>query len=238
MVTTPKGTSTHVGNIGVYAYMDLGGICVSPVEVFDQIILQDGRYFLVQSIKPYYVLDSLQYRDVQMSELPLWQANPSSTATWKTAPSDTRSRTKIWIEDKALDANILKDDAATQAEWACIFNDPPYLAAQEFRATVNPVQGLYVVGQPTLKPLMDATTQSPYGYEESVPITIATVDSTDCSGHQLNWRMEAELRRIAETYPTGSQRSIENRKPNNQVYGGFTVYQTDLDLKYRRRKTI
>ena len=241
MVTTPKGSTAHVGPFGVYAYMDLAGIGIDPTEVFDQIILQDSRVFLVQTVMPDYVLDSLQCRRTQMSELPLWQANPSSTATWKTSPSDARSRTKVWITTYILDTNILKDDAVTEADWACLFANPPYPTYQEFRATTDPVEGLFIVSQPVMKPLMDATTQSPYGYEETVPIRIVTVDSIACSGDTLNWRMETELRRIAETYAvpdtTGSQRGIERRSSKVESFGGFPVYVTEVELKYRRLKT-
>jgi len=241
MIIVPKGQSFRMGNVGIFAYMDAAGLTADPVFTCDQILTQSGEYFMAQIAKPVYVLDSFQYREVQMTCLPLYQAEPSATASWKTSPLDARSRTKVWIDTYILDANVLKDDAATQASWACIFDTPPYPVEQEFRATADPVQGLYVVNQPIMKPLMDATLQAPYGYEETVPITIVTIDSTGCSGHQLNWRMEAELRRIAETYAvpdtTGSQRGIERRSSKVESFGGYPVYMTDVELKYRRLKT-
>jgi len=237
MVILPRGSPLFRLVPGVYAHEDAVGLTADVVLHGDQIEDSSSRYFEVASEpKDHYFLDSLYFRECQLHELPIWQASPGS-ATWKTSPNDPRERSKTWIDTYARDAQITKDDGSTQASWACIFEGSPYPLSKEFRAASSPVFGLYVVGEPNSTPMMDPVSQAPYGYEEHVPIYINTVDSTDVTGTALHWKMKAELRYVAETYPTGSLRSVGRETPEPVHLGGMVMYQSRHTLNYRRDTT-
>jgi hypothetical protein len=166
----------------------------------------------------------------------LWEAAPAA-ATWQGTPDDSRYRTKDWLDTYAnVDHTwITKNDGVTAASFAVIFSHPPYYLRHEFRAAANPVQGLYVIDHPTSTPLYG--TQGIYGYDESVPIHIYTVDSSACSGDPLSWAMAKELRYIAETYDEGSYRAVETMQGQPEQLGSMTLYHITCTLSYRRGLT-
>jgi len=98
------------------------------------------------------------------------------------------------------------------------------------------MHGLYAIGQPNSEPMMDPTTLAPYGYDERVPAKIYTINSTDVTGTALNWKMEAELRYVAETYPSGSLRSPFGRRSVPIHLGSTILYETEVVIDYRRDK--
>lgn len=222
---------------GVYVREDAVGLTVDAVNEGDQILDALGNYFEVVAIQEHSLLDTLYFFECQLHELPFWQMSPGS-ATWKTSPNDPRERTKTWIDTYAdVDHSwITKDDGVEPASWACIFENPPYPMAREFRATASAINGLYVVGEQDSTPFLDSD-QVPYGYKELVPIYINTVDSTDVTGTALHWKMKAELRYIAETYPTGSLRTVGRENPQPVHLGSMIMYQSQHILEYQRGTT-
>jgi len=236
MIILPRGSPLFRLVPGVYAHEEPVGLTADVVSLADQILDSAGRYFEVASEpKDHYFLDSFYFRECQLHELPIWQASPGS-ATWKTSPNDPRERTKTWIDTYARDAQITKDNGSTQASWACIFEGSPYPLSKEFRAAASPVYGLYVVGEPNSTAILDSD-QTPCLYDEHVPIYINTVDSTDVTGTALHWKMKAELRYVAETYPTGSLRSVGRETPQPIHLGGMVLYQSQHVLEYVRDTT-
>jgi len=228
-----RGASFRYENIGVYAREDAAFLIQDPVHVYDQIYTADLRYYQVRTVQKHTLLDSHFFYETQCSELPQGTAAPGS-ATWKTNPSDPRSRVKAWIDANVRDAQILKDDGVTEASWECMFANPPYPLELEFRGLSN-VDGFYLVGRPTNStPLMDPATKAPYGYRERLPITISTVDSEGVTGTMLNWRMEAELRYVFENYPTGSLLSSGGSRGRPVHLGSTTLYETEVPMDYRR----
>lgn len=151
--------------------------------------------------------------------------------------TDARSNTKTWIDTYWTAANVTKDDGSTLASTACMYADPNYPLLLEFRAPTAPVDGLILIGEPNSTPMMDPVTRGPYGYEEHIPITVATIDKTGVTGTKLKWKIEAELRRIAETQPLGSVRSFERRGDKDQRLGSTVIYMTEWVLNYRRDTT-
>jgi len=95
---------------------------------------------------------------------------------------------------------------------------------------------LFCIGEPESIALMDCF-QIPYGYEEFVPIEIKCVDKLGVTGTKMKWTAEAELRRVCETYPTGSQRFLKRIGPNDQDLGSTILYGTQFELSYRRDTT-
>jgi len=230
-----KGARYSLHSVGCYASEDAMFLTQDVATDGDQLLTLDGAYYEAVTVQEHWILDSFVFRDVQAHQLPMWQVSPSSTATWKTLPDDPRSRTKHWIDEYVRDASILKDDGVTQASWDCMFSDPPYPLRLEFRGASN-MNGFYVVGQPNSAPEVGHDKYI-IGYDERVPVHIVTVDSAGCSGHQLQWRMDAELRYVCETYPLGSLRTLNKRSSRDVMLGSMKLYDTEYELRYMRNKT-
>lgn len=235
MINIGKGVSVFQLPGGSYAQVNELGQTADVVAEGDQ-ILHQGTYYSAEYVKEVYALgDNFHHRDVGLVRLPLWQASPGS-ATWKTSPNDPRERNKTWIDTYARDAQITKDDGSTQASWATIFEKPPYPMEREFRAASSPVQGLYIVSQPNSTPMVSGD-QIVRRYKERVPIHICTIDSTDVTAMALYWKMEAELRYIAETYPEGSQRKLSLGRDQSHALGSMWLVDFVHDLEYTRGTT-
>ena len=147
---------------------------------------------------------------------------------------DARYRTRVYLSTYLDAPSLTKDDDVSLAPYTVIFAKPNYPIIKEFIDLANDI--IFFVGEPVSEPLLN-TDQVPYGYEEHVPITIMTVDKPDCTGTKLKWKAEAEIRRICETYPTGSQRSLEKREGEDLLIGRVVAYQTILIMSYRRNTT-
>lgn len=142
---------------------------------------------------------------------------------------DARYRTKAHMEGHIDPLHIVKDDGTTQADYAVIYAYPPYPLILEFLHPQYPVNGLYLIGVPTSKPI-----GSHVRYEESVPITVCCIDKAGVTGTLLRWTMENELRRIFERHAFGSFRSLDRISETTERLGGITLYQVTLTLNYRR----
>jgi len=152
--------------------------------------------------------------------------------------SDAKSATKTWLTTRIAAANLKKDNDATNAAFAVIYAGVPYPIESEFRASASPVDLLFCVGEPESHPLMTAeTVPVPYGYEEHVPIDTYCIDKTGITGAKLKWKAEAELRRVAETYPLGSHRAMERRGDNDVSLGSTMLYSGRFTLVYTRDTT-
>lgn len=232
-----RGTHYSLQGVGFYAAEDIMILTADPVNVYDQILTQQNEYFRVKTVGLHYgpTPDNFLCRDLQCAALPLWEAAPGE-ATWKTSPNDPRERTKTWIDTYARNSEITKNDGSTQASWACIFNEPQYPLELEYRAPSSPVQGLYPIGQPTTTAQIGHD-RKVYGYNEDVPIFIDTLDSITCSGEQLLWKMEAELRHVFENYEAGSYRGPLTRRPHVVDLGGTKLYEVECGMQYRRDLT-
>jgi len=144
---------------------------------------------------------------------------------------------KTYIDTYARAAQITKDDDSTAATFATIWENPPYPLEQgEFRHTTTPVFGLYVIGEPNTTAIMDFD-QIPSHYAEVVPVHVCTVNSADCAGKTLQWKMIAELQYVCEQNPTGSQIGMERREPNDRMVGSVWMYDTPFILSYVRDPT-
>jgi len=236
----------HFDRGSTIQYAPPGTICTNDAVVLTPDPFEEGdiyyhtpsqRYFYVESMRQVWLLNSFGWRELQLKHLPMWQSGPSS-ATWKTSPDDPRSNIKDWIDLNARVAQITKDDGTTQAAWACMFANPPYYLQHEFRNPSGPVDGLYVLEQPVSTPTPNFD-QTPYGYDEVVPIHICTIDSTGVSAEQLRWGMERELRYVAENFPTGSQLGFQSSPIRNESRALGSMWLLDIvyHLNYWRDKT-
>jgi len=230
-IIIPQGTSFNFLGAGLYAYENAMGLVDSSatVKLGDQIKSSDNRYYTISGLEKYYWLNKFAFWKATLSEQPLWQAAPGALTWTLTRSKDPRERTKTLIDTYARDAQITKDNDSSEALWACIFSEPPYPLVQEFRAASSRAFGLYVVEMPNSEALPIRV-----GYMEHVPIHIMTVDSTACTGTALQWKMEAEMRYICETYPGGSLRTFERRAKYDRNLGGMQLYDRLFMMHYRR----
>jgi hypothetical protein len=149
---------------------------------------------------------------------------------------DPRYRTKLWLDTYLSNANLLKDDGVAQAAFITAYADPPYPMKKVFNDPKN-VDLVYSIYQPTSAPKVDwdGTT---YGYREAVPIAVQTVTKQGIDGNKLLWQAEAELRRVVETYPLSSYRSLERMGPPSNVdMDGWVLFQQRYVLTYERDTT-
>lgn len=233
MVIRPQGSIFNFMRTGLYASEGALGLTDDTVKLGDQIKSSDNRYYTIKGLEKHYWLNKFVFWKATMSEQTMWQAAPGALTWTLTRPEDPRNRTKTYIDTYIRDAQVTKDNDSTQALWACIFSEPPYPTVQEFRAASNPVFGLYVVEMPESTALIGHD-QVPGRYLENVPIHIMTVDSTACTGTALQWKMEAELRYVCDTYPEGSQRKLNFSRKLDRVVGGEMLYDRLFNMSYMR----
>jgi len=151
--------------------------------------------------------------------------------------SDARYRTKVYLDTYLDSSNITHDDDSTAATILVAFGFPDYPLIRVFDPDEKDVDVVFSIEEPNSTPLMGHD-QTPYGYEEHVPITICCVDKPGVTGTKIKWKAEAELRRVLETYPLGSMRILEKRSDTTQRIGGTTVYMTTWVLTYKRSTTV
>lgn len=241
MILVSKGAKRLNSVAGVYPILDVAGITEENMRPGDLILEDDGKTYRVETVQDVRFATGL--RECQMVYEELFQADFTDPTWTKTRPSDSRYRTKAWLDPSLTPpgylraSQITKDDDSTLAAFAVIFANPPYLLPDEFRAGANPVQGLYVVEKAESEALPDSGTRKNYAYIDSVPIHICTVDSYQCSGIALGAKMEAELRYVFENYPLGSIRSYDREKTDITDLGDMKLYDTQITLGYKRDVT-
>jgi hypothetical protein len=140
---------------------------------------------------------------------------------------DARYRTKILLDTYLLAANLTEDDNSTQVKFIVAYADPDYPLVRVFFDKL--VDLVFCVGTPDSIALPVGI-----GYEENVPITIWCIDKTGITGTKLRWKAEAELRRIVETYPTGSLRNWQRLGDNEKNLGSTILYSVNYVLRYKR----
>jgi hypothetical protein len=140
---------------------------------------------------------------------------------------DARQRTKTYLETWLLNANLTKDDNAAQVTFIVSYADADYPLARIF--TDKAVDLIFCVGTPDSTALPVGV-----GYEENVPITTWCINKVGITGTKLRWKAEAELRRIVETQPTGSLRTLQRLSNNEKSLGSTVLYSTEYVLRYKR----
>jgi len=148
---------------------------------------------------------------------------------------DARYRQKVFLETYISPLNIHKDDGETHAGVEIMYWEPNYPMILEFKSP-SVVHGIYAIGTPESEGKRSGD-QVIRRYRERTPIVIITMDRTDVTGTLLNWSMEAELRRICELYPTGSQRSLERGRNLDLDLGTTKLYQREVIMDYWRGTT-
>jgi len=219
MVIRPRGQSVIGLPVGQYAKYDVTGFVVDVVEEGDEIVDAQGSYYEIKAVEEEWFLDSFSHRVCNLVKVPIHYDMPASYGTPPTV-QDARQRTKVYL-DAYLDEEELGVTFITC--WA----NPPYPLKRVF--VTKGVDLVFCIGTPDSVALPVGV-----GYIENVPITIFAIDKTSVMGNKLRWKAEAELRRIVETYPLGSLRTLTRMRDNEQNLGSTTLYSVTDDLRYKR----
>ena len=148
---------------------------------------------------------------------------------------DARYRTRFYLSSYILDANLTKDDDATEVDWISQYTYPPYPLKRIFFEPKN-VDLIFNIDTPVTTPRLDFD-GSIIGYNEKVPILIQCVTKQGITGNKLRWKADAELRRVVETYPLGSYRSISRAEPFDTRMGNWIIYGIKDVLTHERDTT-
>ena len=143
---------------------------------------------------------------------------------------DARYRTRIYLNTYLDAPSLTKDDDVSLASYTVIFANPNYPLKREFIDLA--VDVVFCVGTPNTEALPIGV-----GYLEPMPITIWCIDKSGITGTKLRWKAERELRRIAESYPLGSLRSLDRLSDNEQNLGSTILYSVSYVMRYKRYAT-
>lgn len=154
--------------------------------------------------------------------------------SWFKLVQDARQKIKDFL-GYLRNAQLTKDDDSTEVKFIACFGKPDYPITKVFKA--KGVDLIFSVGTPNSTPMMDPVTQTPYGYEEQVPIECVCIDKSGITGTKLRWKAEAELRYVTEEYLAGSLQNVESMSDNDQNLGSTILYSAKYILNYRRDKT-
>jgi hypothetical protein len=230
-VIVPKGFNMFALGIGSYAkYAVTGYIGASLIEGDE--IISNGKYYEVVSVEDVDNGDSHMWYMCELHEVQMhWDTPTYGTGA---TVNDPRYQTKIWLDAHLTAGNLLKN-AGAQALYITCWEGAPYPIKKVF--DTKGVDLIFSIGKGEEKSLIDVSTKKPYGYTEKIPIEVCAIDKMGISGENLMWQGERELRRIAETYPTGSLRDVEMMRSTTKQLGSITLHSVECMLNYRRGLT-
>lgn len=144
----------------------------------------------------------------------------------------------MYLDTYLDEDNLTKDNDQTLACFLVFYANPPYPIGYLMSYSEKEVDVAFTIGQPDSRPRIDVCTMAAYAYDESVPIIVYTIDRANLiTGEKMLWKAEAELRRIVETYPEGSLRTLAFRRKGTETLGGVTLYSLEFRLMYSRDVT-
>ena len=232
-VIQPRGARVQGFPAGIFAAEDAVMISAAFVDVGNQIKDHFSKYYEAKSYKQWTELNSHQYWETQLAELPFYEEG-AVTADVVDTPADPRERTKTWIDTYLIPANITKENGDT-ASTITAFGYPDYPMHKVF--ITKGVDLVYAVMEAESTPLVDPVTQVAYGYDETIPIHILAIDKPEIMGTKLIQRGENELRSIMENYPQGSLRTPDVKRDVTQRLGSTVIYGREWRLNYKRDTT-
>jgi len=218
-VLIPRASSHLALKAGTYVRTDALFLTADGFEEGDE--LEDGfsKFWEVKAIREISIGDSFRNRECDLSSIPLHGLSYSTVAP---TVEDARSRTKTYWE------TYLDDDNLQNKGYIVAFSDPDYPLLKVFKD--KGIGFIFTIDQPDSEALIGHA-ETPYGYQERVPTHVLTLDT------KMQWLGERELRRITESYSTGSQRRLGRKISHDRWLGSTRLYDTEFPLIYLRDRT-
>lgn len=232
-VLAPRSSTSIMATAGTYARTDYIFFTADPFIFGDELEdPSDGKFYEIKAVRPNKFGDDFSHYELDLTELPLHRLSYTNLTP---TVQDARQRTKVfWDTYIRLAPSVDATSAVTNVNlnnhpFLVCYADPDYPLSRVIATKGKDI--VFAVDQPTSMPMMDPVTKAAYGYEESVPTHVLTLDT------QLQWIAEAELRRIVENNPTGSVRGLERRRATIHQLGSTPLYDTEFILNYQRGTT-
>ena len=200
----------------------------------DQVKTAANIYYDVKAVRPMMNADSLDHYECDLHrEVIHFDVDYSMySGTW--LRDDARYRTKVFIQTYWTAVNA-GDDVGNALTVQSMYTSVPYPLTKELYDG-STIDVLILLGKAKTSPLVGHD-HAALGYKEQVPITIAAIDKTNVTADKAVSQCETELRRILETYPLGSVRTLDQTRETTEILGSNTLYQIEYSLNYSRDKT-
>jgi hypothetical protein len=143
---------------------------------------------------------------------------------------DPRERTLTWLETYWTPTNVL-DDNGNSTIGLMMFEDADFPLELIFIDLT--ADYILTIGDNDLTPLRNAD-KTVSSYRENIPITVSLINKESLTAVEVIWKVERELRLVAETYIFGSVRAIANRETTTRLLGREKIYSFTYELSYTR----
>jgi hypothetical protein len=161
---------------------------------------------------------------------------PATSGTWHldsdSLKTDVRYRQRLFLSDHLSSADITKDDAS-QATYITAFSNADYPITKVF--VTKGVDLIFSVDSGESEGLVGHD-KSAYAYHESVPIDLFAINKTGITATNLIEKGYQELRRILESYPTGSVRRMGRMTETTRSLGSPLLFSQKCMVEYTRAK--
>ena len=231
MVILPRGATFQVLGMGYYARYDHSGFTVDPATEGSEIQDSFTNYYEVKTIKDHAWLNTIIMRECELSKLSLHGDRPATSGTWPTV-EDPRYRTKVWLSPNPpgylIAANMKKDNNTDNASFIVAFGLPDYYIEPVFLTPKN-IDVVFSIDKPESEALPLGV-----GYIENIPISVFSIDKVGITGSRLGYAAEVELRRVAETQPMGSLRTLSRSTAEPKHLGSTILHSVSYIMRYKR----
>jgi hypothetical protein len=218
----PKGASYG----GIYAKYNLTMFTKAPFYVDDEVV-HAGKYYHVDTVEEEWRADVFEFYQCGLT---LSDPHYDRTAAAGTFHLDTQSvttdvaqRQKHWIDEYL---------AAFGGDAVVMLGEPDYTFKREF--IDNDLDAIACITTSDGKPI-HGIDKKPYAFDESALIKLRTTDKAGVVGRSLLEKFEQAIKHVASDHPLGSIRQLTVvRHPDPDDKGGCRIYQTDIQLRYKR----
>jgi hypothetical protein len=201
----PKGVTVNDLPVGSTAKYDLTLFTTNPIQADDEIEDTAGQNYIVRAVEEYWNLDRFSHYQASLEKRGPYKRRPTTSGVWSST-IQAQTDIKYWLTSNLNSTNLTLDDGTTPANYIIAFGKTDY--APEHVFFTKRVDLIFSVGAPTVDQAGD--------YED-LPITVYTVNKSGITAANLQWKIEAELRRIAAASPLGLYRSFLKVSPDQTV---------------------
>lgn len=201
---SPKGVAIENLTVGKTTKYELTLSTNYALQPDDEIVDKALQTYTVDADEEYWHLDKFSHYQASLTKRTPYPERPATSGTWSTT-EQAQIETRNWLLENLTAANITKDNGAV-ASYIVTLGKADYSPEHVF-FTKN-VDAIISV---------EPSSVDQAGEYENVPVTIYTVNKSGITAANLQWKIEAELRRIAAASPLGLYRSFLKVSPDQTV---------------------